>query len=226
MRGKLAVINEERSRKGDYWEATDLTTTCAADLEGHEVPERKWLVEGCFPHENVTLLGGDGGLGKTILALMLGTSLSTRTDWLGFPAMQGPFLYVGAEDDNDEVHRRLDYMRSAGGYSWGDLADFHFKSLVGEDALLGVPERNIIRPTTLLQKIETRIEELGAIGCAIDTAADVFGGDESNRQQVRQFIGLLRGVCLRRKVTLILRSHPSVSGMASGSGHQRVNRLA
>ena len=52
----------------------------------------------------------------------------------------------------------------------------------------------------------------------LDTSADVFGGDESNRQQVRQFVGLLRGVCIRRGVSILLLSHPSLSGMASGAG--------
>ena len=65
-------------------------TFCAAEFEGLPVPLREWLVDGVIPHKNVTLLSGDGGLGKTILALMLGTSLSARTDWLGLKAMHGP----------------------------------------------------------------------------------------------------------------------------------------
>jgi RecA-family ATPase len=197
-----------------------LETFCAADFEGVPVPRRQWLVDKIIPHINVTLLSGDGGLGKTILALMLGTSLSARTSWLGMETMQGPFLYIGAEDDEAELHRRLEEIRIELGHSWGDLADFYFRSFAGEDALLGTFDRSAqaMRATPMLGKIETRIEEIGAIACVLDTSADVFGGEEINRTQVRQFVGMLRGVCIRRRASIILLSHPSLSGMASGSG--------
>jgi len=52
----------------------------------------------------------------------------------------------------------------------------------------------------------------------IDTSADVFGGDEISRSQVRQFVGLLIGIALRNNCAVILLAHPSMSGMASGTG--------
>jgi RecA-family ATPase len=195
-----------------------LETFCSADFDGAPVPQRRWGVEGVFPHENVTLLSGDGGLGKTIITLMLGTALSTRTDWLGFKTMQGPSLYFGAEDDKDELHRRLDQIRRELGIAWGDLADFHGTARAGEDALLARVDHGVIVPTELCARLERRLQEIGAVACFIDTSADVFGGDEINRQQVRQFIGLLRGICIRLHLFIVLLAHPSLSGMASGSG--------
>ena len=134
--------------------------------------------------------------------------------------MQGPFIYVGAEDDEDEIHRRLDQIRSEMGLGWGEFIDFHFKSLVGEDAILATFDRSsqTMKATPRLLALEDRIKDLGAVCCAIDTSADVFGGDEINRTQVRQFIGLLRGICRRTHCSILLLSHPSVAGMASGSG--------
>jgi RecA-family ATPase len=195
-------------------------TRCAYDFADKLVPERQWLVEGAIPHENVTLLSGDGGLGKTLLALMLGASMSARRDWFGFKTMQGPCLYVGAEDDDAEIHRRLDQIRFGMGVAWEDFCDFHFRSLVGSDAIMAIQDRasQTMKATAILSGLEQRIEELRATCCILDTSADVFGGDEINRSQVRQFVGLLRGICLRQNVSIILLSHPSVAGMASGTG--------
>jgi hypothetical protein len=79
--------------------------------------------------------------------------------------MQGPFLYFGAEDDDDEIHIRLDQMRIKLGLSWDDLADFHFCSFVGEEALVAILDEGVLQHTPLLDGIETRIRDLGAIAC-------------------------------------------------------------
>ena len=197
-----------------------LRTYCAADLEGIAVPKREWLVEGAIPHRNVTLLSGDGGIGKTLLVLNLFAHIAARMDWLGFKTMQGPVLYLGAEDETDEIHRRLDSVRQEMGVAWGEFCDLHYLSLAGEDALLGDFDKakNALCPTRLFERVQDRVHNLDAIACAIDTSADVFGGEENIRKQVRQFVGLLRGMALKENVSVILLSHPSLTGLASGSG--------
>ena len=53
---------------------------------------------------------------------------------------------------------------------------------------------------------------------ALDTAADMFGGNENDRSQVRQFIGLLRGLAITANAGVLLASHPSLSGITTDSG--------
>jgi AAA domain len=47
------------------------------------VPERAWTVKDRIPAANITLLSGEGSIGKSILALQLGTAVVLGRDWLG-----------------------------------------------------------------------------------------------------------------------------------------------
>ena len=59
-----------------------------------------------------------------------------------------------------------------------------------------------------------------------DALADLFGGEENVRRHVRGFIVLLKQLAIRQKLAVILIAHPSLTGMSSGSGLFRLDRLA
>ena len=52
----------------------------------------------------------------------------------------------------------------------------------------------------------------------IDTSADVYAGNENDRMQVRQFVGLLRGLAIEGNCSILLCSHPSLTGISTGTG--------
>jgi RecA-family ATPase len=53
---------------------------------------------------------------------------------------------------------------------------------------------------------------------AIEAAADVLAGNENDRSQVRQFIGLLRRLALNTGAAVVLIQHPSLTGSNTGTG--------
>ncbi|KQT78094.1 hypothetical protein ASG59_08825 [Methylobacterium sp. Leaf466] len=57
------------------------------DWEG--VPEKpaEWLLKGWIPHGHVSLLYGDGGIGKTLAAQQLATAMAAGKDFLGLPTL-------------------------------------------------------------------------------------------------------------------------------------------
>ncbi|CAM3552168.1 AAA family ATPase [Paracoccus nototheniae] len=192
----------------------------ASDLEGRDVPAREWLVPDMIPSGTVTLLGGDGGTGKSLLALQLAKAVATASRWLGYQTASGPVLFISAEDDDDELHRRTsDIVRATGGH-FSDLDRLVLRSLAGEDALLAFLDRQsgVLSPTSLYAEIEARIEEEKPVLIVLDTLADLFPGNENDRAQARQFIGLLRGWAIRHSCAVVLLAHPSLSGLNSGSG--------
>ncbi|MDZ7907129.1 MAG: AAA family ATPase [Gemmobacter sp.] len=52
----------------------------------------------------------------------------------------------------------------------------------------------------------------------LDTLADLFPGNENDKAQVRQFMGILKGLAIRQDCALVVLAHPSRAGMSTGSG--------
>ena len=145
--------------------------------------------------------------------------MCSARDWFGTMPEPGPVIYLNAEDDERELHFRLDAIRAHLGTTFAALKDLHLVPLAGEDALLGVPDRaGIIRPTPLFERLQQTAAKIKPVLIALDTAADMFGGNENDRSQVRQFIGLLRGLAITANAGVLLASHPSLTGINTDSG--------
>ena len=197
----------------------DLNWFSAADLAGKPVPARGWFVRDMIPDRTVTLLGGDGGTGKSQIALQLAVAGVIGAEWLGQLPEQGPVVFASAEDDRDELHRRLSDIAASHGVSLAKLNDFHLASLAGRDAVMGAPDKaGIIRETAVWRGLLERVEAVKPRLAVVDTLADVFAGNENARGEARQFIGQLRGLAIEHKCAILLLNHPSLSGLASGAG--------
>ena len=189
--------------------------------DSQECPPREWAVLDRIPLRRVTLLSGEGAIGKSIVELMLAVAHVIGKDWLGSLPQLGGAFYFGAEDDEAELRIRLSSIIAHYGTTFDALKTdgFRFKSLAGDDAILGAPDRNgIIRPTQLFHHLYEQAGDLKPKHIGVDTSADVFAGNENDRTQVRQFISLLRRLAIVSNGSVVLLSHPSLTGMNSGSG--------
>src|SRR5262245_40147797 len=55
----------------------------ASGLYGKPVPARVWQTGHIIPAGDATLLSGDGGTGKSLLAMQLAVATRTGRDWFG-----------------------------------------------------------------------------------------------------------------------------------------------
>jgi RecA-family ATPase len=93
------------------------------------------------------------------------------------------------------------------------------RSLAGEEALLaGLTQEKVLCPSALHDELDRQLALNRPALLVLDTLADLFPGNENNRAQARQFIGILRGLAIRHDCAVLLLAHPSLSGLNSGSG--------
>lgn len=189
----------------------------AIDLLRTPAPLRQWLVEPWLPDNALLMLSGDGGIGKSTIGLQLCVSTTAMCLWLDFDVRPGPALYVSCEDDLAEVHFRLEKLMAANKQT--APANLYIVSLAGKDALLAKPYNGRMTATPLLYQLENVIKDNGIRLVVLDALADVYGGNEIDRAQVRGFCQLLSGVAIRQSCAILLLSHPSVDAMRSGRGY-------
>jgi RecA-family ATPase len=189
-----------------------------ADWEGLPVPEREWIVPGYIPHKTVTLFYGDGGIGKSLLALQLCVAMAIGREWIGLLPELGRTLVLSAEDDAEEMQRRVEDIRRFYSVRMADLSDMRLIDLVGENSVLGHLMKGQIEPTEIYQALDAYMSEWKPRLTILDVLADMFAGDENNRPQARQFIGLLKRLALKHDCAFLLLAHPSVAGLNSGTG--------
>ena len=214
---------------GDAKQLADLLAKCperlitisASSFAGQPTPARGWLYADLMPDRNVTSLYGDGGLGKTLLALQASVSIVTGTQFLGLPPQRiGPVVFYGCEDELEEVHRRVKDICAAEGIDLATLTDLHIIDMAGKDALLVVENsrKAVLEKTPLFSQLRTTLAEIRPVMLVLDNLADIFGGNEIVKSLARQFIGILRGLAIEFNCVVLLLAHPSQSGRTSGDG--------
>lgn len=188
-------------------------------LEGVPVPPRLWHVRDLIPARTVTLLGGDGGVGKSTLALQLAIATAAEMRWLGYEVRGGRALYVSAEDDRDEIHRRTDYITLHYGIAYERLAGLILWTLADEDAVLvsGSPGQRL-EVMARWEELEGLVRRERPTLIVLDSLADFYGANENERAQVRQFVRILRGLAAPDDAAVVLLSHPSLTGLSTGTG--------
>lgn len=189
------------------------------EWQGTTAPPREWIWPEWIPAATTTLLYGEGGTGKSLLALQLASAIATGQPFLGHPMTRRAVMALFCEEDEDELQRRQEAVNARLDIGMEDLEDLALMPAVGEDNLLMTYDaRGVGQTSEFGERFFGMAEEAQAGLLIVDTAADTFGGDENNRGQVRQFIARLNAFAVKTRAAVLLLAHPSVSGVATGRG--------
>src|SRR5258707_6036670 len=81
----------------------------------------------------------------------------------------GPCLYYGAEDEADELHRRLKAIVQSAGKQLSELEGIRLIPMAGSDAILAEPDRTgNLTATALFAKLEAQAKSLRSKLIVID----------------------------------------------------------
>jgi RecA-family ATPase len=133
----------------------------------------------------------------------------------------GPAFYIGAEDDQDELHIRLAAIAKHYGVTFAELIKngLYVLCLLGQDATLCATNRNGRVETTALYKlIYEAAGDIKPKNISIDTLSRAFAGNEIDRIQVYAFAMHMQALAMVANGSVTVLSHPSLAGIASGTG--------
>jgi RecA-family ATPase len=185
------------------------------------VPERRWIVPGWVPLGTTTLLYGDGGLGKSLLAMQLATACATGGKWLDMEVMSVKALMVSCEDEGDELHRRQLAINSLYDIDFEDLDKLSFIPRIDDENSLMTFHRFDDEPpevTPLYQQIHDFASDMGCQLVIFDSLHDVFDGRENERKHARRFIKALTQLARDIDGAVVVCAHPSLDGLKTGAG--------
>ncbi len=196
------------------------STITSAAWKGIEIEKQRWLATGRIPCGDLTIGAGNGGSGKTeIFTQLLIYVAAGLTDWLGCIIENGPTLFLSCEEPEHNIRERVERIckhRCIDPYNLPDL-NMIFPDLEGTWLAHATKDGRLVR-APLLDWLEAWITEHKPRLVVIDSIAAVFDGDAIARRQVRAFLAMLRKIARAHDTAIVLLDHPSVRGMADGTG--------
>lgn len=217
-------MNRDNVKTGPWQRSTkpeEFNYLSVGEWQGKPVPARKWVVDGLIPVGQVALISGDGGKGKSQLAQQLLTAGALGDKWLGFRVEKMRTFGMFCEDGEAELQIRQAAINRYYECDMADLGeDMYLQSRLNQLSYMATFDRftDEMRPTLVWDQLQTAVYDIGAQIIVLDTARKTFGGNEINERQVAHFVQMLRKLAIAMQGCIILTSHPSNEGIASGSG--------
>jgi hypothetical protein len=188
-----------------------------------KTPPRLFTTTFLTPVGEVTLLSANGGVGKTMFALMWAICIAFGIGGLPLQIPRpAPVLFVTAEDAAVECGRRIAailtslHLNMAGNFAHDGANRLHVWDIEGTALWTETRDSSSGVPTPALEELERRIDATGAQQVFIDNASSVFHANHHDLTAVNSFIDALRRVASRTGCNIVLLAHVSAENETKG----------
>jgi hypothetical protein len=176
----------------------------------------------CFILEKlVNLLYGDGGTGKSMLALHIAVAVERDLRLWGLSTKRMPVLIISAEDDAGELKQRQLAICEALGTSLRELTSLYTWPRVGLDSTLAIiKDDGTWTEGPFLAALRAQLKAIGPCLLILDTVSDIAVLDEKLRPPVNTLCKrVLASLCKDYGATVLVLAHPSKAAMVDGSDY-------
>lgn len=176
---------------------------------GKAAPPVRFVVVDLIPDREVTVVGADGGAGKSNLMQTCATCVATGLPFLGYAVERGAAVYITGEDRDGVLHFRQERINRELGVDMEALAGRLFvKSAADREIFLFSDGR----PTGLADTMEGELRQIPDLRLVvIDSATLVFDDEENVRRPVGTFLRDLSRRADRLGAAVVLITHTSKS---------------
>ena len=219
--------------------AVEMATPLRTATWGHTQPEpRQWLIDERLPAGRVALLTGEGGAGKSRLALQLAAGVASggeNQEWISGPpgAMRlgvavpddgANVVFASWEDEPEEFYRRL-HQISGNAAPWvtpDRLERLRMVNLVGEGPVWAPPQGRHISTMAELtvtgERLRRLCEQENARLLVLDPLAAAYASDENARGLVRAFVSHWDAWGQANNCAVLMLAHPPKSAGINYAG--------
>lgn len=228
---------------GEEPDPFDLDAARIGDLLDTDPPPRDWIIPDFLSRGVVGILIAPGGTGKSFLTLQLAVSVASGIPWLGMDIQKwGSVALFSAEDDRDELHRRLkrvvedcrsrtDTMFDVAGWSEWDKRlreNFFAFDRVGCDNRL---TRSVDRSTVLTSMSDQIIEVVHRLPeppalIILDPLSRFDGGEPNSNADATRLIECAEKIRKATGASVLMVHHVAKSAMSNPDSGQEAARGA
>ena len=207
----------------------DISEASVVDFLVAPPPPRIYLLEECLPMGKVGLLVGMGGVRKSQFMLQTQIAIATGKLLCGhwFIGERGNTLGLYAEEDTEELHRRLYYATEGLNKKDKKLIEerVHIKSMTGHNNQMVSKELYEVVITDFVERLiktTMQIPDLKLI--ILDPASRFRGGDENSSADATRFVEACELVVKETNASVLIVHHANKASAKATEKSQNASR--